>query len=320
MSKQAKTALAKLLANVTDDSNYSNVAVKNQGNVEKDNKDNIVDFDSRLTIHSINPNKCHLWSFADRPDDELGDIEGLAESIKRVGQQEPILVRPSKEDGQYEIIFGNRRWRACQLIDRNVQAVIHNVSDQDAALIQKEENTARENISDYARAKSYDKLLKAGIFQTETDLSRHLNISPQNLNDIFAFLRVPKELVELMPNFKYLSRRLVVKLASLSKKKHYLPVLLNLTNDINDKNITSSNIDRILERQFTIQQKSNNENVEIPDNTIKIKYKGNNAALEIKTLNNGVLTIKVHKSLSNKISMEELLTGLKNIYQLSNEL
>lgn len=194
----------------------------------------------------IEPEDCILWRFSDRPSDELGDIESLAQSMKEHGQQEPILVRENRQTSEhrYEIIFGNRRWRAAQVAKIKLTAICKNISDQQAALFQKEENENRKELSDYARAMSYRAQIDGGVFKNESELSKELGISKQALNDLMAYLRVPETLREAISNYKSLSKKMVTKLAALSKNRDMLDVLIILAPKISDQSITTSTLDK----------------------------------------------------------------------------
>lgn len=81
-------------------------------------------------------------------------IAELAESIKKQGLLQPILVR-ELNDGRYEIIAGERRWRACQLIQlKQVPVILHQVDDETAMALALVENLQREDLNamDQARA------------------------------------------------------------------------------------------------------------------------------------------------------------------------
>lgn len=208
---------------------------------------------------SIDPNDCILWPFSDRPSDELGDIDALAQSLKEHGQQEPILVRENRQNTQhhYEIIFGNRRWRAAQIAHVKLLAICKNVSDQQASLFQKEENENRKELSDYARAMSYRAQIDGGIYKNEAELSKVLCISKQALNDLMAYLRVPEALREAISNFKTLSKKMVIKLAALSKDKDMLDVLMHLAPKISDQTITTTTLEKHIQSYFSPSVKKN---------------------------------------------------------------
>lgn len=84
-------------------------------------------------------------------DESIGE---LAESIKKQGLLQPLLVR-AITDGRYEIIAGERRWRACQLAGiHNIPVVLHHVDDETAMALALVENLQREDLNamDQARA------------------------------------------------------------------------------------------------------------------------------------------------------------------------
>ncbi|KXS38227.1 MAG: chromosome partitioning protein, ParB family [Halomonadaceae bacterium T82-2] len=86
-------------------------------------------------------------------------LEELADSIRSQGVMQPIVVRPIGED-RYEIIAGERRWRAAQLAELDViPAVVRNVSDQGALALALIENIQRENLNPVEEALALKRLL-----------------------------------------------------------------------------------------------------------------------------------------------------------------
>lgn len=81
-------------------------------------------------------------------------LSELAESIRQHGVQEPILVRPGKETGQYELIAGERRLRASLLAGRReIPAIVKHVSRSEARALQATENIHRLNLTAMEEAK-----------------------------------------------------------------------------------------------------------------------------------------------------------------------
>lgn len=75
-------------------------------------------------------------------------LEELAESIRKQGVMQPIVVRPVGGENQYEIIAGERRWRASQLAGKDtIPAVIRDVSDETAIAMALIENIQREDLN-----------------------------------------------------------------------------------------------------------------------------------------------------------------------------
>ena len=100
-----------------------------------------------------------------RDDMRQDTLEDLAASIKAQGVVQPIVVRPiaSKSGGsqRYEIIAGERRWRAAQIAGlQEVPAVIRDVEDDAAIAMALIENIQRENLNPLEEAKALDRLIR----------------------------------------------------------------------------------------------------------------------------------------------------------------
>lgn len=79
---------------------------------------------------------------------DQGEIDALAETISARGQLQPIIVASAGDDGRYMIQFGERRWRACHQLGREVRAIVREVSDPAQVRIdQFIENDQREQLS-----------------------------------------------------------------------------------------------------------------------------------------------------------------------------
>ncbi len=95
-----------------------------------------------------------------QPREDMDEValEELAESIKKQGVMQPIVVRPISE-GRYEIIAGERRWRATQLagLDR-IPSIIRDVPDEAAIAMALIENIQRENLNAMEEARALQRL------------------------------------------------------------------------------------------------------------------------------------------------------------------
>lgn len=88
-------------------------------------------------------------------------LEELANSIKLQGVVQPIVVRPLKGTGNYEIIAGERRWRATQLAGlHEIPAMIKDVTDQTAMCLALIENIQREDLNPMDEARALSRLLQ----------------------------------------------------------------------------------------------------------------------------------------------------------------
>lgn len=260
-----------------------------------------------FSLRYLEPDNCRPWIFADRPTEEMGDLEALAKSIKEHGQQEPVLARLAS-DGKYEIIFGNRRWRACKKIQSRLLAIVKPVTDQEAAVFQNEENENRKDLSDLARARSYKLQVESGVFPSEAALSKALGISTQSLNDIMAFNRVPEELSDLIPNFRELSRKTVVKLAVLAKNKKHLPALKKLANKIGNKKITAANLEAEL-------MKSEVGKTVPPTSVLAGLNKEGKKLFTINKKASGSVTVQLTRAAAENVDIEKLRKTLLDMLQ-----
>ncbi len=105
---------------------------------------------ARVSVDQIHPNPKQPRK---RFDGEA--VSGLAESIKAQGMIQPVVVRPRLEGG-YELIAGERRWRAAREAGiAEVPAVIRDADDRDTLLLGLVENVAREDLSPIEEARAY---------------------------------------------------------------------------------------------------------------------------------------------------------------------
>lgn len=99
-----------------------------------------------------------------RIDMRQDSLQELAESIKAQGIVQPIVARPiSKKDGsqRYEIIAGERRWRAAQMAGlAEIPAIIRDVPDEAAIAMSLIENIQRENLNPLEEARALDRLIR----------------------------------------------------------------------------------------------------------------------------------------------------------------
>lgn len=87
-------------------------------------------------------------------------LEDLAHSIRAQGVVQPIVVRPIG-DGRYEIVTGERRWRAAQIAGlQEIPAVVREVPDEAAIAMALIENIQRENLNPLEEARALDRLIR----------------------------------------------------------------------------------------------------------------------------------------------------------------
>jgi ParB/RepB/Spo0J family partition protein len=109
---------------------------------------------SELTGYAVLPINCLVsTSFPTRSSVDP-EIDDLTESIRAYGVLEPIVVRSSKQVGIFEIVMGERRFRAAKKAGlREIPSIVRKLSDQEAAVLQLTENLQRKDLTDDETAK-----------------------------------------------------------------------------------------------------------------------------------------------------------------------
>ncbi len=123
---------------------------------------------------------------------EQDSLNELAKSIKVHGLLQPILVRPLKDEaGRYEIIAGERRWRAAQIAQlHEVPIIIRELSDAHALEIALIENLQREDLNPVDEAMGYERLMKEYNY-TQEHLGEALGKSRSHVANMVRLLALP---------------------------------------------------------------------------------------------------------------------------------
>lgn len=143
-----------------------------------------------VPIDSLVPNP-------DQPRKSMTDqgLEELAKSIALQGVIQPLLVRRSREKGKYQIIAGERRWRAAQLAHMSeIPVYLKDLSDEDVMLVALIENLQREDLNAAEEASALQELKdKLGI--TQEELARRLGKSRSMVANSLRLLQLPVEAI-----------------------------------------------------------------------------------------------------------------------------
>ena len=116
----------------------------------------MTEYVTNIPVEKLKPFPDH--PFQVRDDDSMRET---VESIKTYGVLQPAIVRPSK-DGDYEILSGHRRKRACELAGRKtIPAIVRELDDDAAIIFMVDSNLQRENILPSERAAAYKMKMEA---------------------------------------------------------------------------------------------------------------------------------------------------------------
>jgi ParB family chromosome partitioning protein len=143
---------------------------------------------SKIQVHKIKRNR-HQPRKVFKED----EIKQLAESIRENGQIAPIVVR--KIDDNYELIVGERRWRATQLLKKEtINAVVIEADEKTSAVLSIVENVQREDLNSMEEAESLDRLIKE-FDMSHVDVAKYISKSRTHvtniirLNDLSDFVK-----------------------------------------------------------------------------------------------------------------------------------
>ena len=176
-----------------------------------------------IAIEKIVPNRYQPRTVFD--DDK---IEELARTIHTHGVIQPIIIR-KMEDEKYEIIAGERRFRAMTKLKwTEVPAIIRNLSDKETASIALIENLQREELTAIEEAVAYQKLLKLHEL-TQEALAQRLGKGQSTVANKLRLLKLPQEVQEAIMK-KELSERHARALMAIKEKEVQLE-LMNISID-----------------------------------------------------------------------------------------
>ncbi len=149
-----------------------------------------------LNISEIEPNRTQP-----RKEFDEGALSELAESISRHGLLQPILVRPLPLGG-YQIVAGERRYRACRMAGvKEVPVIIRELGDAETMEIALIENLQREDLTPLEEAQGYNLLIEEYGF-TQDEAAQSVGKSRPAVANALRLLKLPKSVAEYLSDGK----------------------------------------------------------------------------------------------------------------------
>jgi stage 0 sporulation protein J len=143
-----------------------------------------------LKVVEVEPNRKQA-----RKEFNYKKLEELAESIKTFGVLQPIIV--AKKDGYYEIIAGERRWRASKLANmKTIPAIIREDEDEENTHISIIENVQRENLNAIEKAQGYKEAMENYNLSVE-EFAKKIGKTKSAITDILQILNLSDKVLEL---------------------------------------------------------------------------------------------------------------------------
>ena len=145
-----------------------------------------------LSIDAIVPNR-----YQPRQTFSPQELSELAASLKQSGLLQPVLVR-RKGDGMYELISGERRWRAAREAGlETIQAVVRNCSDEESILLALVENLQREDLNPMEMARAYQRMMNEFAL-TQDIIAQRVGCERSSVANIVRLLNLPIDVQQLI--------------------------------------------------------------------------------------------------------------------------
>ena len=212
----------------------------------ENNTDSMVNT-STLNINEITPNK-------EQPRKTFDEtaLEELADSIRQHGVLQPLLVRPLTSGG-YQLVAGERRWRASRLAElKEVPVIIKELSDTEAMEIAIIENLQREDLNPIEEAEGLQALIdKCGYTQEQGATS--VGKSRPAITNALRLLKLPEEVREMAKDGTISAGHARALLAFDNQ-----PMMIECANQIVSKKLTVRDVEKMAKRPATksIEQKT----------------------------------------------------------------
>jgi len=167
-------------------------------------KQKLAQFDGASATRMLDPKlvKASKWANRNVLSYDGAEFAELKQEIESAGGNiQAIKVRPSKStQGEYELVFGHRRHRACLELGLNVLAVIEDLNDSDLFCQMDRENRARAALSPWEAGTTYAKALDEGLFSSARKLAEAASIDLSQLGKALSLARLPADVIAAFPN------------------------------------------------------------------------------------------------------------------------
>ena len=256
------------------------------------------DLDNPVKLIELNK----LFSGKTQPRKSFNDqsLESLSESIRSSGIMQPIVVRKTEFDDKYEIIAGERRWRAAGIANlKKVPVIVRKVDDKKSLVLSLIENIQREDLNAVEEAEAINKLI-TNYNLSHQQASTSLGKSRSAITNALRLLTLDKEIRDYIVN-KSLEMGHARALIGYDKDKQ-----IKLANKIIAENLSVREVESIVKGRVSKSK-----------NTKKILKDPNIGALEEKLSSKLGMQVKIsHNQKNQKGRLEIKYHGLDELDHL----
>ena len=200
----------------------------------------------------------------------LVELEELAQSIRNKGIIQPIILR-AKDASSFEIIAGERRWRAAKMAGLiKVKSIVYNVPEKEVREIALIENIQRKDLNPIEEAATYHSLLEEK-YLTHEELARKVGKNRSTITNLLRLLALPQEIIEDIINESITIGHAKYILALKTTKE-----MLNIKDLIITKKLSVRETEREIKKLHNLQKKKLGDNIKVKkqDNLFK-EYQDN---------------------------------------------
>ena len=259
--------------------------------------------DTYLKVSMIDPNRNQPRKVFDE-----NAMEELSDSIKKYGVIQPLIVR--KQGSRYEIIAGERRWRAAKMAGlREVPVIIKNYTDQEIVEISLIENIQRENLNPIEEALAYKTLIKEFHLRQE-DVAVRVSKSRTFITNTMRLLKLDERVQNMLSETMITSGHARALLAIENHDLQYETAMR-----VYDEGMSVRDVEKLVKRLSTPQNRQKEELEHDNHEQYRVIYE--NAENRLKSIMGTKVNIKNKKDNQGKIEIEYYsLEELERIMEL----
>lgn len=171
----------------------------------------------------------------------VGDVDELAESIRKIGLLQPIVVRINSS-GSFEIVAGNRRFNACKKLGwRKITCHVVELDDKTAFEISMIENVQRQTLNPVEEGLAFRNYVDTFGWGGVSELAEKLSKSAAYVSKRMKLLKLPKEIIDLISNCE-INVSIAEELFSVKNKSRQAKLAII----IRDKKISTRNVRKLI--------------------------------------------------------------------------